>query len=427
MPRSLAPLLAIALLALPGCYFSRRSGDVERTPTVDTGVGAAIIMPGQSAPTYAPGGAVAPGGAQVTSEGPGGSSSRSGPIQPSTGNLTMIGGSEIDKEVHWEGKEDPLVFKWMTAPLALVAAPFVAIGDLVRGDPEPGPEVPNTKPQRPETQRAAPQTDYETQQLEQMERELASAPGAAPAPSAAPRASARSAASPISIADELASLQRNPEAPHAARPQATQPLETRSGPGGAPATGDAARVADGIVDRDGDGRIDQWIYRADGEIVRKVLDQDFDGRPETTLHYDLESHSLARIEEDENGDGLTDAWTEYRAGQVVRRRADGDHDGQVDTWTYYRDGVITRHEQDTTGDGFRDRVGHYQNGQLVREETDLDADGRADVTEDFDANQRVTRRAEDLDRDGVVDVVSHYEDGRLARRELLDEPATGTR
>ena len=50
--------------------------------------------------------------------------------------------------------------------------------------------------------------------------------------------------------------------------------------------GSLDRVADGIVDRNGDGRIDLWIYRQDGEIVRKALDENHDGRPDRILHYD---------------------------------------------------------------------------------------------------------------------------------------------
>ena len=49
-------------------------------------------------------------------------------------------------------------------------------------------------------------------------------------------------------------------------------------------------------------------------------------------------------------------------------------------------------------------------------------DGRPDLTNHYDARQRVSRREEDTDHDGAVDVISHFEDGRLARRELLGGP-----
>ncbi|MDJ0847402.1 MAG: hypothetical protein QNK04_03370 [Myxococcota bacterium] len=436
MPRSCtkraAPVLATALAVLivpplAGCFYSRRSADVDRNPTVDTGMGASIIMPGQSAPAMGRG----PGSAE-------------GGIPTATPNIQMIGGSEIDEERHETGKEDPLLFKALTTPLAVLAAPFVAAAGALRGDekPEPGPQVPAQKPERPEVKQGPPPVDsktgsasppspgatqapvqtarvpdYETEQIEAMERELAQrqarAPGPSPAPApATPRAS-------LSIADELAALQRAPRAQKPSAHAVPAPVETAHEPERV-VSGEVA-VADGIVDRDEDGRIDMWLYRQDGDIVRKVIDQDFDGRPDTTMLYDPATHRLARIEEDSDRNGATDSWTEYREGEVTRRRVDSNHDGSVDTWTFYRDGEISRHEQDTTGDGFRDRIGFYEGGVLLREDHDRNGDGRPDVTEHYDGGRKVTRREEDRDHDGEIDVISHYENGRLSRRELLGD------
>jgi hypothetical protein len=418
-------------LALPGCFFSRRAADVEKTPTVDTGMGAAIIMPGETAPMNPhSGGNVNPGGTNQSRSGPGGESvSRSGgPGQPSTGNLSMIGGSGMDKERHDTGQEDPLIFKWITAPFAALAAPFVYAAEKARGEPEPGPPVPKAAPQRPEAERRPPPSDYETQQLEAMERELERHAPQPPDPlQPQPRSKPQAGAAPtLSIADELATLQRTPRTPEPTRARVERPAETKiDTPPEQPLTSEA-QLADGIVDRDGDGRVDLWIYRREGEIVRKALDQNFDGRPDTTLHYDAATHELALVEEDTDHDGVTEAWTTYRNGKLVRRRTDANGDGQADSWTYYRDGEITRHEQDTSGDGFRDRTGHYEAGRLVREEHDRDSDGRPDVTSHYDVKERVSRREEDTDRDGDVDVITHYENGRLARKELLGDAGSAT-
>lgn len=408
------PALAIASLTacllLPACFSSRRSADLDRNPTVDTGVGAAIIMPGQSVPMVRPG--AAPGGTQQTRVGPEGTSSSStGSAQPSTGNLSMIGGSSIDQNRHEVGKEDPLVVKWLTAPFAVLAAPFVWAVEQARGEPEPGPDVPRPS-QQAAPPPAPPPTDFETQSLKRMEAELARR-GSGPAQDTS---SGQPGASPPSIADELAALQRAP------RSEAPAPLAPAP-----PPQQEATGEADGIVDRDGDGRIDEWIYRENGHIVRRSLDRDADGRVDRTVHYDPGSDEVSLVEEDENRDGRPDTWTEYRGGQVVRRRADADGDGQVDTWAFYADGRMTRHEQDTTGDGFRDRVGFYVGGQLSREEYDRDGDGRVDIITYYDAHEQVTRREEDVDRDGQVDVISHYEDGRLARKELLGGGGRATR
>ncbi|MCP4244321.1 MAG: hypothetical protein QF890_01245 [Myxococcota bacterium] len=466
MPQNcrLVLVLVVLGLALPGCYFSRRAADADRTPTVDTGMGAAVILPGETLPSL-PGGNAAPGHSRTTRSATEGSDEASiGSAQPSTGNLTQIGGSGIDQNRHESGKEDPLIFKWLTAPLGLLAAPFAWAAEAARGEPEPGPPVPRAQAPRAKAQ-PAPQ-DYDTQNIQRMEEELAQRgpprrpsakpahrPSAKPAhrPSAKPahRPSAKPAHRPsakpahLSIADELAALQRSPGPPQAPAPAVEEaPVERHidprvsaalrvqnTAPQQAPATSppqDPDLAADGIVDRDDDGRIDQWIYRHDGQIVRKLLDQDFDGRPDTTLHYDPLSHRIARVEEDSNRDGDVDTWTSYREGQIQRRRVDGNGDAEVDTWTYYEDGEITRHEQDSTSDGFRDRIGHYVNGRLIRDQHDTNGDGRPDITTHYDAQERVVRREEDSDGDGDIDVIVHYEDGRLARKELLGVPTTAT-
>jgi hypothetical protein len=425
--------LVLAAAGLAGCFYGDTRRNVERNPVVDTGVGASVIMPGQSAPAYphpAPGSA-AP--AETRQEGggvPGGaatSGSASGvEPPPSSGPLTMIGRSSIDEERNMSAHEESTWMKYVALPFAVLAAPFKAAAEAARGEPEPGPPVPNTTPERPQAEQRPAPVDYNTQRLQEMEQELDRGLASQPAPPPAlPPSSV--AGAPPSIADELAALQRLPQTPEPSRQAIPQPAESTLGAKAVQPLRGEAQLADGIVDRDEDGRVDMWIYRDDGQIVRKALDQNFDGRPDTTLHYDRESHQLARVDEDSDDDGAIDAWTDYRDGQVVRRRADADRDGTVDTWTFYRDGQITRHEQDTTGDGFRDRVGFYVDGKLVREDQDSNGDGRPNIMNYYDAEERVARREEDTNMDGVIDVISHYEKGRLARRELLSNPGTATR
>ena len=84
--------------------------------------------------------------------------------------------------------------------------------------------------------------------------------------------------------------------------------------------------------------MDEWIYRENGQLVRKALDTDSDGQVDRTLHYDAATQQLTRVEEDDNRDGVSDAWTLYRDGQILRRRADADGDGEPDTWTFYSNG-----------------------------------------------------------------------------------------
>jgi len=442
--RSATPhaLLRIAILLAStlslGCFaISRGESDFEKAPVVNTGVGAMIIRPNQSPPTYYPPGTQAPpsaqtqgaapsyGSAPTVTTGPNGEQRTGGAAVPNQVPIQMIGGAEQDISGQKSWKQEPVWLKYLALPFAIAAAPFKA---MVK-EPEAGPEIPKAQPLPlgTEAPRAAPppppKADYETVMVDQLERELdarnrenAATAATTPATTPPPRSRETTGSSrPSSIAQELEALQRAPQ--RAPAPSYTPPPQRSSGD---PTPSAAQRAeAQGIVDRDGDGRVDQWIYRERGEISRVELDENADGRPDRSIHYDLDSHQIARVEEDTNSDGASDSWTEYTDGKVSRRRADGNYDGSIDTWTFYRAGTITRHEQDTTGNGFRDRVGHYTNGKITREEKDLDGDGEIDSTLYYDSLERISRREEDRDHDGRPDVISHYEAGKLSRKELI--------
>jgi hypothetical protein len=446
--------LAIATVALTagntlGCWAIHNvDHDVDRSPVVNTGAGATVIYPGQTAPQHpgnyhpreagygqsstspattssrysgsypAPPGAVASQVAVPPPEYSAGGGGQTGAAAPRGANIAMLGGTEIEETQHVKVNEEPSFLKYVMLPFALVAAPFEYGAKAIAGDPKPGPAVPRNDTQpRPTVQPANVPTDYETARLQDVERELdqRSAPGAAPATAPAPTAGGSS------FSDELAALRRRttpapaPVAVAAAPPVSVAPPVVPARP----------TAATGQVDRNGDGRTDHWITRENGAIAREELDENFDGRPDRTLIYDSATHEVVQIEEDTNFDGKIDAWTSLRGGQVVGRRVDDNGDGQVDAWSTYRGGVITRLERDTNNDGFRDRVALYQDGRLVREERDDDGDGRTDLITYFDANERVERTEEDASDDGVMDVVSYYQDGHLVRREVLDASVLG--
>ena len=431
-PLSIPPFLLHATLALVttsqlGCFaYGRGQRDVDRTPIVNTGAGATILYPGQAPPLP---GSPAPGVATPSGAVPGqpgtapenAAGARSGTASGS-GSVSMIGGAQRDEQSHVEYREEPIWAKYLALPFALIAAPFQRAVEAKQPEPEPGPAVPRATTAAPLPVRKEPLPDYESSRLQSLERELdqrlarpGAAPGASPTPAPGPATASAPPSRSLSIADELASLQRNPVPPSPAPGrESSRPM--------APATG-AEPVAHGIVDRDGDGHVDHWIYREQGEIVREVFDQNSDRRPDRIVLYDREAHQIRSVEEDTDQDGSLDSWTDYRDGKVARRRGDADRDGTVDTWSFYAKGRITRHERDTTGDGFRDRVGHYRDGQLEREELDSDGDGIPDATLYYDGNERVIRKEEDANGDGVLDLVSHYESGRLTRRELIDPAA----
>jgi len=447
-----AHYFAIALaLQLVGCMAqSRGNYDIDRTPIVNTGARASIIYPGEGPMPM-------PGSAPPQGSTPPGSAPQAGTAPPGTapagGGLVFLGGARTQETRHLEIREDPLIVKYLTAPIALLAAPFVLAKESITGEPEPGPAIPRpTDPTIPQSRTAAapppPQRDsaedYETAMLQNMEEELAQQRAPEPTSARPAQPSARPQAPSSSIEAELQALQRSPEPPRTdsertsarqtapSRATAAQPRASSAGSDQGKRTATASRpvqnsdnpypTAHGIVDRNDDGRIDHWIFRENGVIVRQIFDENYDGRPDRTILFDAQTHQPSRVEEDTSGDGELDSWVDYHKGVIQRRRADGDGDGVVDTWSFFRAGELVRHEQDTTGDGFRDVISFFSDGQRVREERDGNGDGQADAILHYDSDEKLTRQEEDQDGDGSSDVISHYRDGRLTRRELIQAP-----
>jgi antitoxin component YwqK of YwqJK toxin-antitoxin module len=463
-------LVALALPISACMAYNDTTSDVDRTPIMNAGTRAGIIYPGQGAPAM-------PGSVPQTQYAPPGTGSQYGqppvperqappaypsgaPVPPGAApapqpyanpqanpypvpqanpapndQISMLGGSRIEETKHLDKRNEPLVLKYMMAPLKLLAAPFILAKEAFEGDPEPGPALPRrADPQLPSAQQsgAAPPpqpqaTDYESAMLQDLERQLEQR--GTPEPRRAPEPRVASAPTrSLSIADELRELQRAPEAPQRRvdRPSHPAPSARVEAPQGQE-PGNPYPTASGIVDRNNDGRIDQWIFRENGEIAKEVLDEDFDGRPDRTIVFDAQTHRPGRVEEDTSGDGVLDSWTDYDNGAIARRRSDSNGDGTVDTWSFFRAGELARHEQDTSGDGFRDVVSFFEEGRRVREERDANGDGQADEILYYDSSEKLLRREEDRDKDGELEVVSHYEAGRLVRRELLEAPTLAGR
>ena len=480
---------ALCLAASMACAYADVTEDGDRHPVFNTGVGATILYPGQSTamppvhpghrlpagapmpnqpaapgpqgqplPAPAPAGPGTIGGAPSYSvqQGPGSSSGSS-----SGGGITFIGGAQVDEEVYTQVHQEPRWLKYLMAPVAIAAYPFVAVYDAVTGDDGPPPAPPAPEPEAPLFSPPAPadaQTQYEQSQLEALESELASQhagqPGVNPpgGPAPAPRM-ARPAPTGSSISSELEALQRGippripggastvEEAPGArSEPQPSgaraQARSARSEPQASGARAEARSasaapqpsetdsrggVADQVTDRNGDGRPDHWIYRRSGQLVRELFDENADGAPDRYVFYEPATGEKNREEEDTDLDGQIDSWIEYQNGQTTRHRRDSNADGVLDTWSFYRGGELSRLEEDRNADGFRDRVGFYQAGLLAREEEDRNGDGQPDRVTLFDEQERIRQRDDDQNGDGVVDLRSFYSEGRLVRRELLEE------
>ena len=380
------------LLSLGACSFAHVNDDDEARPETVIGVGATTMYPGQRGPGM---GAVlaGPPGARTPAPAPKGTpappSAGTPPGAQSTGvqaspreELTVIGGASEDISRSVRKRDMPL------GPLtAILGYPFWIFGKSIEQKADKA-----AQEQRSETGSSAPavpltQDDLERARLERensLLRDEMARQGHGPAltPEAAP----------MSIAQELAALRGRRE------------------------PGERAREA---IDRNGDGRIDYWIYTGPGNRTREMLDENADGQPDLIRVLGPDGQ-LIRLEEDLDGDGLHEVVSLYEGGDLVRRRADTNGDAQADTWSFYRDGDLVRHEVDRDSDGFRDLMLYYEAGELAREEQDQNGDGRPDVTVWYRQGE-ISAREEDLDYDGTPDVISHYENGRLVRKEVRSE------
>ena len=230
---------------------------------------------------------------------------------------------------------------------------------------------------------------------------------------AAPRrsAAARRAAARARAADA-------PRRPRRSRPSRRRPPRARR------AAAAAVRVAGarGEVDRDGDGRTDQWIFREAATISRELFDEDFDGRPDRTLHLRPgQPRGRSRSKRTRTTTAASTPGSRSQNGAITRRRVDEDGDGQVDTWELlprrparaararHQRRRLPRPHQLLPGRPTRARGG----GRRRRRPRPR---RRATTT----PRRRSSRVEEDADGDGKVDVVSHYDGGRLTSREILD-------
>jgi hypothetical protein len=401
---ALLPILACLALACGGTT----SGAVYRTPIVERGVCATILMPGQTMPMPDPG------------ETPG-----------CQGGYTSIAGGGVVEEGQKTTKTEPHpAVKVLGAPFAVLLFPFKMVaagakklGDAVNPDDEV-PLDPRLRAKQAQVAKVDPQTQHEQQQLSALEQQLEQRGGSTRMSQSGPAietgSTSRAAPPRSSIADELAALRGGTSDPGTAAQASAAPSAPPRDAAPTPATASGA-PADRVLDQDGDGQADHWIYLSQGRPAREQFDDDGDGAPDRTLLRDPASGEQQRVEEDRNGDGRADILSEYKDGQLARIRRDTNLDGVPDAWSFYRAGQLAREEQDPDGDGFRNRVALYQDGRLRLEREDRDGDGRVDRLTRYDGEERMAQRDEDQDGDGLVDARAYYEGGKLVRRELVSE------
>ncbi len=104
------------------------------------------------------------------------------------------------------------------------------------------------------------------------------------------------------------------------------------------------------LDRNGDGRPDQWYEVADGRVVGLSQDRNYDGEVDYTVEYDAENRKV-REEMDFNYDGRMDDFYYFENGQLVRQEVDTNFDGRIDLWVSLEGQYVRGYEMDRDFDG----------------------------------------------------------------------------
>lgn len=117
-----------------------------------------------------------------------------------------------------------------------------------------------------------------------------------------------------------------------------------------------------------------WAATVEQKTERRDLDGD--GRAEAKVF--LRGGVPIRAERDRDGDGKVDEWIEYAPNgfpKVIARDAKR-HDGKPDYWIYLKDGVVYRREWDRNFDGKPDLITLEDRHHLIEKRYDNNFDGK---------------------------------------------------
>ena len=135
-----------------------------------------------------------------------------------------------------------------------------------------------------------------------------------------------------------------------------------------------------LHDEDGDGKPEAvTVFGAGGQPVWTEVDSDRDGVIDRWEYVARSGSTVEKVGAARREAGKPDVW-EYTGsdGEVRRRDLDEDGDGRVDRVEHFSRERLVRVEVDADGDGLTDRWQDWSTGRLSAEELDIDADGIAD-------------------------------------------------
>jgi len=142
-------------------------------------------------------------------------------------------------------------------------------------------------------------------------------------------------------------------------------------------------------DLDGDGKEDVWKYyvRVGDEktpkkertrlLAKKELDLNHDGTVDMSIHYNKFGEVVREVM-DHDFDGKTDAVDYYLDGKQYKREVKLNFKQQTSIWRFYENDKLVRKEKDTTGNGKPDLFEYYEKEKLIRIGYDKNGDGKPD-------------------------------------------------
>ncbi len=154
---------------------------------------------------------------------------------------------------------------------------------------------------------------------------------------------------------------------------------------------DTGRLERITYDRNGDGKLDAWLYMDGTRVVLAELDENYDGKVDRWEYYGdrpaslptrtgrglpLPASLIVRAEQSTRDDGRVNRWETYENGRLSGVQEDTTGDGRVDKWETYVDGALRQLELDTKGTGRPDRrIAYPEDGEPGRLEVDRNGDG----------------------------------------------------
>ncbi len=135
-------------------------------------------------------------------------------------------------------------------------------------------------------------------------------------------------------------------------------------------------------DYNGDGKTDEQHVYSGSRLLRIETDRNFDGEVDSIYQYGTDG-LLERASLDDDFDGRMETTIAYRNEQPLQQRTDYDGDGSADAVGTYVFGALKTYDY-MNADGSRVRRVTYNGSKADRAELDLDADGHVERRYRFD-------------------------------------------